>query len=51
MNNNGFVERFDNKVKTLKRRCFGLAKRVRLFQRIILDTLSFERFTPCVIAC
>lgn len=50
-NNSGFVEGFNNKVKVLKRRCYGLANRVRLFQRIILDTLGFERFAPCVVAC
>ncbi len=50
-NNSGFVEGFNNKVKVLKRRCYGLANRVRLFQRIILDTLGFERFAPCVLAC
>ena len=45
-NNSGFVEGFNNKVKVLKRRCYGLANKVRLFQRIILDNLGFERFAP-----
>ena len=45
-NNSGFVEGFNNKVKVLKRRCYGLRSSARLFQRIILDTLGFERFAP-----
>jgi transposase len=49
-NSSGFVEGFNNRVKVLKRRCYGLAHRARLFQRIILDTVGFERFAPGV-AC
>jgi len=45
-NNSGFVEGFNNKVKVLKRRCYGLRSSVRLFQRIVLDTLGFKRFAP-----
>ena len=47
-NNSGFVEGFNNKVKVLKRRCYGLGSSIRLFQRIILDTLGIERFAPSV---
>jgi len=44
----GFVEGFNNKVKVLKRRCYGLSTVTRLFQRLILDTVGFERFHPRV---
>ena len=47
-NNSGFVEGFNNRVKVLKRRCYGLGSKVRLFQRIILDTMGFDRFAPGV---
>lgn len=47
-NSSGFVEGFNNKVKVLKRRCYGLSNITRLFQRIILDTLGLERFAPCM---
>ena len=40
----GFVEGFNNKVKVLKRRCYGLASSVKLFQRLIIDTVGMERF-------
>ncbi len=49
-NNSGFVEGFNNKVKVLKRRCYGLSSATKLFQRIIIDTLGLERFTPAVVA-
>ena len=45
-NNSGFVEGFNNRVKVLKRRCYGLANITRLFQRIILDTTGLFRFAP-----
>lgn len=35
--NSGFVEGINNKVKTLKRRCYGLFRLDHLFQRIFLD--------------
>lgn len=43
----GFVEGFNNRVKVLKRRCYGLSNIPRLFQRIILDTTGLQRFAPC----
>lgn len=49
-NTSGFVEGFNNKVKVLKRRCYGLSNATKLFQRLILDTLGMERFNPKVIA-
>jgi transposase len=45
----GFVEGFNNKVKVLKRRCYGLANPIRLFQRLIIDTKGRERFAPGVV--
>lgn len=42
----GFVEGFNNKVKVLKRRCYGLSDITRLFQRLILDTVGMVRFAP-----
>jgi len=48
-NSSGFVEGFNNKIKVLKRRCYGLGSSIRLFQRIILDTLGFERFASKVV--
>jgi len=49
-NNSGFVEGFNNKVKVLKRRCYGLSDVTRLFQRLVIDTLGMERFNPTVTA-
>jgi transposase len=40
----GFVEGFNNRVKVLKRRCFGIFDVNRLFQRLTLDTQGYERF-------
>ena len=42
--NSGFVEGFNNKIKVIKRRCYGLSSAVKLFQRIIIDTMGLERF-------
>jgi transposase len=33
----GFVEGFNNKIKVIKRRCYGLLNAEHLFQRIFLD--------------
>ena len=49
-NNSGFVEGFNNKVKVLKRRCYGLSNTTKLFQRLIVDTLGMTRFAPGVAA-
>ncbi|MCD8499802.1 MAG: ISL3 family transposase [Gammaproteobacteria bacterium] len=49
-NNSGFVEGFNNKVKVLKRRCYGLASATRLFQRLIVDTVGMIRFAPSAAA-
>ncbi len=48
--NSGFVEGFNNKVKILKRRCYGLGNATRFFQRLIVDTVGMIRFAPGVVA-
>jgi len=40
----GFVEGFNNKVKVLKRRCFGVTNLTHLFQRIYLDLEGYRLF-------
>jgi len=35
--NSGFVEGLNNRIKVLKRRCYGIVDRVHLFRRISLD--------------
>jgi transposase len=42
----GFVEGLNNKLKVLKRRCYGLRNVVRLFQRLTLDLDGYRRFSP-----
>ncbi len=42
----GFVEGLNNKLKVLKRRCFGLFNLRHLFQRITLDLDGYRRFSP-----
>jgi transposase len=49
-NNSGFVEGFNNKVKVLKRRCYGISSAAKLFQRLIIDTLGMVRFCPTAVA-
>jgi transposase len=41
-----FVEGLNNKIKVLKRRCYGLRNVVRLFQRLTLDLEGYRRFSP-----
>ena len=41
----GFVEGLNNKIKTIKRRCYGLSQVGNLFQRIYLDLEGFRLFT------
>lgn len=36
--NSGFVEGFNNKIKVLKRRCYGIFDTKTLFKRLLLDT-------------
>jgi transposase len=40
----GFQEGFNNKIKVLKRRCYGITNTAHLFQRIWLDLEGFKRF-------
>ncbi len=42
----GFVEGLNNKLKVLKRRCYGLRNVRRLFQRLTLDLEGYRRFNP-----
>lgn len=42
--NSGFVEGFNNKVKVIKRRCYGIFKVDHLFQRIFLDLEGYRLF-------
>lgn len=41
-----FVEGLNNKLKVLKRRCYGLRNVGRLFQRLWLDLDGYRRFSP-----
>src|SRR5207249_2376165 len=40
----GFVEGFNNKLKVLKRRCYGLTNLDQLFQRIFPDLEGYRLF-------
>jgi len=42
--NSGFVEGLNNKIKVLKRRCYGVFKTETLFQRLFLDLKGYEMF-------
>ena len=44
--NSGFVEGLNNKLKVLKRRCYGVRNVGRLFQRLTLDVDGYRRFSP-----
>ncbi|MFZ1040646.1 MAG: ISL3 family transposase [Anaerolineales bacterium] len=48
-NNSGFVEGFNNKVKVLKRRCYGIFNLQHLFQRIYLDLHGYHLFAATTI--
>jgi transposase len=41
-----FVEGLNNKLKVLKRRCYGMRNITRLFQRFTLDLEGYRRFSP-----
>ncbi len=45
-NNSGFVEGFNNKLKAIKRRCYGILNTKHFFQRAYLDTVGFALFLP-----
>jgi transposase len=40
----GFVEGLNNKIKTLKRRCYGICRIPQLFQRLFLDLEGYRYF-------
>jgi transposase len=40
----GFVEGLNNKIKTIKRRCYGISRVITLFQRLYLDLEGYRRF-------
>lgn len=42
--NSGFVEGLNNKIKVLKRRCYGLSNLRRLYQRVYLDLCGYRAF-------
>lgn len=44
--NSGFVEGFNNKIKVLKRRCYGLFNLKHIFQRLYLDLEGYRLFAP-----
>ena len=45
----GFVEGFNNKLKVIKRRCYGILNVTHLFQRIQLDLYGYSLFAPKII--
>jgi transposase len=42
--NSGFVEGLNNKIKVVKRRCYGIFKVGHLFQRLFIDLAGYEKF-------
>jgi len=42
--NSGFVEGLNNKIKTIKRRCYGITQVTTLFQRLYLDLEGYRLF-------
>ncbi len=40
----GFVEGLNNKLKTTKRRCYGILRIITLFQRLYLDLEGYRHF-------
>jgi transposase len=42
--NSGFVEGLNNKIKVIKRRCYGIFKVGHLFQRLFIDLVGYEKF-------
>ena len=42
----GFVEGFNNKLKVIKRRCYGILNVTHFFQRIQLDLYGYSLFIP-----
>jgi transposase len=44
INSSGFVEGLNNKIKVLKRRCYGITNVKHLFQRLHLDISGYAIF-------
>ncbi len=42
--NRGFIEGFNNKLKVIKRRSYGIKKAGNLFQWLWLDTVGYTKF-------
>ena len=42
--NSGFVEGLNNKIKVVKRRCYGIFNVGHLFQRLFIDLVGYEQF-------
>ncbi len=42
--NSGFVEGFNNRIKVLKRRCYGIFDVSRIFQRLYLDLEGYRLY-------
>jgi transposase len=42
--NSGFIEGLNNKIKVIKRRCYGILNIEKLFQRILLDLEGYKKF-------
>ena len=42
----GFVEGFNNKIKVIKRRCYGIFDENSLFRRVFLDTEGYDKYLP-----
>jgi transposase len=42
--NSGFIEGLNNKIKVIKRRCYGIFKIENLFQRIFLDLEGYVMY-------
>ena len=42
--NSGFIEGLNNKIKVIKRRCYGIFNIEKLFQRIFLDLEGYKKF-------
>jgi transposase len=46
--NSGFVEGLNNKIKVIKRRCYGILNTEHLFQRIFLDLFGYALYAPSI---
>ena len=45
----GFLEGVNNKIKVLKRRCYGIFNLSRLYQRLFLDFEGYDRFSKSTV--